>query len=182
MSVRHLLAASAAAFALTSAPVQAELLSGDTGPVEEPTLIYIGMDSFFFEFEWSVNTSDRAYLYGRGNDIAVAPGVTTVEQIGDASLLDFTTTFVGPLCDAACAANGVGDFIVLRRDGAYGAFRIDDIIYNGGDPTLGTLSGTWWIQLDGTSQFAPAVPEPGSWAMLLGGIALIGAAVRRRAS
>jgi len=182
MTVRYLLAASAMALALTTAPVQAELLSGDTGPVEEPTLIYIGMDSFNFEFGWSVNTFDRAYLYGSGNEIAVAPGVSTVEQIGDASLLSFTTLFVGPLCDATCASNGVGDFIVLRRDGAYGAFRIDDIVYDGFDPTVGTLSGTWWIQLDGTSQFAPAVPEPASWAMLLGGIALIGAAVRRRVS
>lgn len=43
-------------------PVQAELLSGDTGPLDEPTLIYIRMDSVDFEFAWGANTVGRACL------------------------------------------------------------------------------------------------------------------------
>jgi hypothetical protein len=49
--------------------------------------------------------------------------------------------------------------------------------------TLTSLSGTLTMGTDGTYGYpaAAAVPEPATWAMMIGGFGLIGAASRRRA-
>jgi len=131
---------------------------------------------------WSINTTNKGWFYGSSftgdSDVAVAIGVNVISDIIDASLLSFSSNFAGPLCDAACASNGVGDFVVWRNIGTgyFGVLRIDDIVGNGGDATL---NGTWWFQTDGTGNFA-SVPEPGTLALFGIGLLGMGAARRRR--
>lgn len=123
---------------------------------------------------WSINTNHKGYFYGSPNQVAFAAGVSHISQLTDASSFAFTPTYVGPLCDAACAPNGVGDFVLWRNaDGYYGALRIDQIYHDGfSGPTTATLSGTWWFQSDGTP--ALAVPEPGQYALWMSGLGMLG--------
>lgn len=45
---------------------------------------------------------------------------------------------------------------------------------------VGTVAGGWSLSFTTTSDTGGAVPEPASWAMLIGGFALAGCALRRR--
>lgn len=62
---------------------------------------------------WSLNTIDRGWVCGseqtRDSDVAYAAGVSDVADF-DASTLTFTSSFVGPLCDADCTGTGIGSF------------------------------------------------------------------------
>ncbi|TGD73549.1 VPLPA-CTERM sorting domain-containing protein [Mangrovimicrobium sediminis] len=166
---------------------QAAIISGSMFGWEESTTIEsIGDGSNQVSMWWSINTSDRGWFYGSGNaltrsDVALATGVTDISQITDASAFSFTNTFVGPVCDADCNGNGVGDFLVWRNidSGFYGVLRVDDI-----DTTYGadyaTLSGTWWFQTDGSANFS-VVPVPAAaWFMGSALAALVGVGRRRR--
>jgi hypothetical protein len=143
-------------------------------------------------------TPDSAFFYGAsffippGNlydvpedtEVAIAVGVTDINQITDASIFDFTsdhTIEVDPVGSPgvflpddfvtapASDADGplgteTGQFLVFRNinTGHYGALRIDDIY----DPhqharRIGArMDATWWFQTNGTANFSsqPACP------------------------
>ena len=91
-------------------------------------------------------------LYGLTNDIGVVPGFTDF----------FLGNDRGPIPDECC-----GDFFVYSVDFDQNGFWTAGERYVGLDPEVGTVS-------------INAVPEPASWAMLVAGFGLIGAALRRR--
>lgn len=132
---------------------------------EFATRLTIGDGTNSVQTIWSQNTWDKGYFYGSvfGNsDVAYATGITDVLQITDASIFDFESHSVGPLCDADCNPSGVGDFIAMRNidTGHYGVLRVDDIagIFPGG-----TLDATWWFQTDGTSDFSVVSIPSTAW-------------------
>lgn len=127
---------------------------------------------------WSINTTDRGWFYGSlhtgDSDVALAEGAVSVDDITDASALEYVTTFLpNPLCDADCDPDGVGEFVVWRNfDDFYGAFRVDDIFEP--SPFDWSLNGTWWFQPDGSPNLADSI---------IGGHVTVGsAAVRFRCS
>ena len=165
-----------------SAP--AAVITGNiTGWVESGPLQVIGDGSNSVTLWWSINTTDRGFFYGSGftgdSDVAVATGVGDIAEIVDASVFAYTSGAVGPVCDADCATNGVGQFLVYNNlnSGYFGALRIDNIIGSGLDATVDL---TWWFQTDGSGNFGrPAsVPEPGLLGLL--GLGLLGMGLARR--
>lgn len=134
---------------------------------------------------WSINTFDRGWFYGSNStgdsDVALASGVDDISDIVDASVYSFESGFLGPLCDAACASNGVGDFVVWRNinTGHYGVLRIDDIVVVDIDLPIAYMNATWWFQTDGTGNFAP-VPLPAGIPLLLSSVFTLGLLRQRR--
>jgi hypothetical protein len=62
---------------------------------------------------------------------------------------------------------------------ALGATSFGDIILQGYNTEQGTSYGIYWDNLS-IPALSGAVPEPSSWAMMIGGFALVGAGMRRR--
>ena len=138
---------------------QGELITGSIEDwAESGPLQVIGDGTNNVTLFWSINTSNRGFFYGSGftgdSDVAIAPGISDIAEITDAASFAYTSGFIGPVCDADCAGNGVGTFVVWNNinTGHFGALRIDDIVGSG----LGaTLNGTWWFQTDGSGDFQP---------------------------
>ena len=151
----------------------------ETGPLQ-----VVGDGTNSVTMWWSINTNDRGFFYGSSftgdSDVAVAAGVNAIGDIVDASLLTYTSGAVGPNCDANCATNGVGDFLVWNNinTGYYGVLRIDNIVGTGLEATL---DATWWFQTDGTGNFSEImhVPEPATLALFGIGLLAVGFARRR---
>jgi len=142
-----------------------------TNWVESGPVLLIGDGVNGVHIWWSINTFNRGWFYGSaisgsGNSsVAHAVGITDVHQIADAGVFAFTPNVVGPLCDAVCDPDHVGEFVVWRNNttGYYGVLRIDSI--TGSRAHASYLNGTWWFQRDGTGDFRdiPVAVEPVSW-------------------
>jgi len=166
-----------------------------------PTLL-IGDIANHLGISWDFGGSHKGFFNGRNDGyeadsaIAFATGVTDISQIKDASIFHpLAWNYVGPLCDAVCDPDGVGDFIVLRSisTGHYGVLRIDDIQYSEWWTSYdefgslffrsGSLNGTWWFQTDGTGDFSSvsSVPEPSSYMLFgVGLLVFLGYRVRHK--
>jgi hypothetical protein len=153
-----------------------EIISGTIEDWDELTMfVTIGDDTNHVTMQWSYNQPNMGFFYGSDpwtfdSDVAAAPGITDVTQIFDASVFDFTSGYVGPLCDGD---DGVGDFVIWNNieTGHYGVLRVDDIVDPEPDTWRAQLNGTWWFQTDGTGNF---VPEPATLLLLcLGGMAVL---------
>lgn len=140
---------------------------------------------------WSINSiqPDRGWFYGSfytgDSDVAWASGITSIDQLTNASSLSFTNMFITAGTEGGLGhGNNEGDFLVFRNKTTqhYGVLRVDDIYkVNHDNPNIDyntALSGTWWFQTDGSANFAP-VPEPATFAGL-GLSALMLTRLRRR--
>jgi hypothetical protein len=192
-SRRWLRAAVVAATAL-SAPVAArsEVISGviDEWPESGADLV-LGDGVNSVRISWSLQFYDTGYFYGRsglgGNsEVAALPEVADVSEITDASTASFVSyppDSVGPLCDADCDPEQVGDFVVWRSldNGHFLVLRIDDIRVDDLPQSIAFLDGTWWFQTDGTGDFAvPEAPRAVLLAIAIGALGLRPLAERRR--
>jgi hypothetical protein len=187
---------------LTVAQAQASVITGTISDWQDST--YYGLSLITgqnvdandpeyaadFDLTWSIAADHQGWFYGTpANGVAYAQGIGSIEQLTNAENLRFTSGMglVGALCDAACAPNGAGDFLVWKRpELGYLAFQIGDIDlsgYDGDGFPLGTLSGQWWYQTDGSGDFGEAVaavPEPASIWLLSSGLVALAGVVRRR--
>ncbi len=144
--------------AVGSSPVHAEVITGVADGWYD-TDLWIGDGVNEVYVSWSICTYDKGWFYGYdklGTEVAFATGVTSIDQIADASIYEFIAGHIGPYCDADCAPDGIGEFIVWRNsDGYYAVLRVEDIFLEDvDDPQFATLSGTWWFQTDGTPYFS----------------------------
>lgn len=165
-------------------PGRATVTTGRVVDVPEGYSIVIGSPNppLGVALWWSIAGFDDGWLYvDGGHENAFATGVTDITQISDASIFDFTLdAVIGPLCDADCDPDGVGDFIVVRgaegqaNEGFYGVLRIDDVHDVDIHLPYAELDGTWWFQTDRTGDFSDAVvPEPGTALLVLAGVAAL---------
>jgi hypothetical protein len=179
------LRATVLAVAALSAPAAArtEVISGviDEWPESEELVLGDGVNSV--RIFWSLNFYDTGYFYGRtgvqGNsEAADLAEVTDVSEITDASKFTFVPyppSSVGPLCDADCDPDQVGDFVAWRSidNGHFLVLRIDDIRVDDLAQSIAFLDGTWWFQTDGTGSFAvPEAPRATLLAVALAALAL----------
>ena len=148
--------------------------------VESGPALQIGDPTHFVHIWWSCgycNPGGTAYFYGSqfsnvlDSDVAVATGVTDINQLTNASLYSFTRLSTGQV--------PVGTFVLYRNkiSGDYAAIRIDDITGNGTFNTF--LDGTWWLQTDGSPNLA-GVPEPTSCVLVVTGLAAFLRRIRNR--
>ncbi|MFG0251971.1 MAG: PEP-CTERM sorting domain-containing protein [Phycisphaerales bacterium JB038] len=169
-------------FALTAsavccAGIQADVITGTiTDWPESGPFMTVGDGNNSVTMWWSINYYDLGWFYGSsygtGTDVAVATGITDVTQISDASIFNYTSSYVGPIGDADYNGNGIGTFLAWRNTttGYYGVLRVDDIDYIDPDQPYAELDGTWWFQTDGSGNFVPA---PSTLALLgLGALTL----------
>ncbi len=104
------------------------------------------------ESTWSCssNTPPRVIFYVPSfpdTEIALAPGITSIEQVTDADSLTY---------EASQSAGTVqaGEFVFMRHllTGFHAAFRFDDADCSG--ETQGTADLTWYLQQDGSADFS----------------------------
>lgn len=193
LSRRWLRAAVLAAAALSApAAARAEVISGviDEWP-ESGTDLLLGDGVNSVRISWSLQFYDTGYFYGRsgiqGNsEVAALADVTDISEIADASVYPFVSyppDSVGPLCDADCDTDQVGDFVVWRSldSGHFLVLRIDDIRVDDLAQSIAFLDGTWWFQTDGTGNFVvPEAPRAALLAIACSALALRSLAERRR--
>jgi hypothetical protein len=142
---------------------------------------------------WSVNQLDRSgYFYmGLDTQVALATGVSSINQISDASLFSFTTGYpgpyyVGPVYDVP-VTGGLNSFVVLHNqtEGFYGVVRVDDIfqyatpINHGTYSSYSGLNATWWFQSDGSGNFS-VVPEPSTIGLITSFLLVVAIRIRRK--
>lgn len=96
------------------------------------------------------------------SSVAIATGIKDISEIHDASIFEFSQEIVGPICDAQCDPEGIGDFVIARNNktGHYGVLQVKGIYDRewendaGGIEIFHELDGTWWFQTDGSGDFS----------------------------
>jgi hypothetical protein len=175
----------AAAVLFSAAAARSEVITGviDEWP-ESGTDLVLGDGVNSVRISWSLSFYDTGYFYGRsggaqGNaEVADASDVTDISEIDDASSFTFEAyppDSIGPLCDADCDPDKVGDFVIWRNldTGHYLVLRIDDIRVDDLAQSIAFLDGTWWFQTDGSGDFVvPEAPRGVLLAIVLGVLGL----------
>jgi hypothetical protein len=132
-------------------------------------------DSFVDKFKFTI---------GNGFDSSASLTSTYLNstKVKDLAITGFSLSMIDPVTSAVLATyNGVNTTV--------GGSHVDTWELN----QFGLMSGTYVLEVDGNVvgngggsyasnlTVAPAVPEPETYGMLLGGLALLGVAARRRA-
>lgn len=172
--------AASAALAAAALHAQAGVVTGTLNGWQDSSYnTQIGDGTNFIKIEWSWATAHFGYFYsvdfGGDFQVAVATGVTNINQITDASIFNYGA-YATPALGDGDVHNGVGSFVVWKSsDQRYGVLRIDHIHdYK--------LDGTWWYQGDGSGNFntqGNQVPEPGSLALGLLALGLLPLGMRK---
>ncbi len=186
-------------FAATTASfAHAQGITGNIHHYQEnaiPALFTFGDGVHSVTLSWSIQSSTAGFFYtGFGDtEVALANGVSSIDQITDASAFSFTPWVTEPVSDVT-VTGGLNSFVILRNrnDGFYGVIRVDDItqyntpLYfdtgNGSYYSNGDMDATWWFQPDGTANFSTsAIPEPSTYAAILAVVSAGVVLLRRRA-
>ena len=90
------------------------------------------------------------YGWNASTEVALAPGITAICQVADASIYTYDPWSVGPVF--------AGDFVLFHNTstGYYAAFRVDNIY--GPYPNY-LVDITWYLQVDGSGNFGPCVSD-----------------------
>lgn len=130
---------------------------------------------------WSIGSLDPDFGYLYSNDaattLALVTGVDAVNEIGDASIYDYRPWNTGIVRE--------GDFVLFHNNttGYYAALHVKDIwgsLGEMGGAYSTYLDGTWYLQDDRTANFAGAVPLPGTFILLGGGLAILAGGTKRK--
>jgi hypothetical protein len=143
----------------------------------------LGIDDIVPNAEQCVGYYDKNVLKSSAGDFASADEVAALNLLGLTGpikvleKLDASGNFVTPLNGATYIGvhYGNGEGPVNNRGGVTAFYR-----FNAGTnlDSIGFTNGS----ISGVSLYStgPAVPEPATWALMLGGFGFIGAAMRRR--
>lgn len=111
----------------------------------------IGTGPMAFETKWSKSDGNSMVLYNEPasiNGVAIAMGASSIAEIEDASIYDFTSQTRRPR---------VGEVAVLRnRNGFYAALEILDVKDDTRGATHDALTFRYSIQSDGSPRLAPS--------------------------
>lgn len=187
---------------LTKAAFVAAALTASTLPLQSAqaatTILNLTGVQSFDEFGEAANVV-RLLNIGAGSHVTGLTFSTTITTIGaswlseaqiyytDSLISDgvIFTPGIGNDLSGSMSFSGTSDLLALGLDffvGADGILRVEfaeefDDVFGAADANwAGSLTFTY------TPVTAPAVPEPASWAMMIGGLGLTGAAMRRRKS
>ncbi|MFP5393056.1 MAG: PEP-CTERM sorting domain-containing protein, partial [Gammaproteobacteria bacterium] len=124
----------------------------------------------------------RSFTLTPNTGLAISALGTIHAQVGGIASLA-AVEITGTLADSVDGTAGVMSFSNSHETqmgvDTEGSFRLQGYLYSGDQARSGSIN-----LLTRALSFAPisSVPEPGSWAMMLAGAALIGACVHRRAA
>jgi hypothetical protein len=146
-----------------------------TAPAKADTFVITNFDGAFGSFNSVVNGDfDHSWTWTVSEDGLVSGGVTAARVTALAGITFGTITLNGVDLDNHSAGNEQN-------------FSLDDLPTTAGLQTL-RITGSGHGSYGGSVSFAPfgggpnpnPVPEPATWAMMLGGFGLLGMASRRR--
>ena len=160
--------------------VYSTLLTGTISNWSDETSIDFGANaSCSATALWHVRTWNEGWFQGGWSDItpglnsdaAIAPGITDITQVTDATLYSYQgAPKQYQLADAD--VTGMPAFVLyyVPSCSCYGALRIDDIdVKSVAIPVEGYVNATWYFLDDSSADFS-AVPEPATILLLSSGI------------